>query len=77
MNDSSLDLSARADLDWLAELFGDAKQAAPSVEVGGSSPIDERSTNSFITADDHSMSCHLVISKIANNGQKFYITQQQ
>lgn len=32
MTDSSLDLSARADLDWLAELIGDAKQAAPSVE---------------------------------------------
>lgn len=31
MTDSSLDLSARADLDWLAELIGDAKQAAPSV----------------------------------------------
>lgn len=32
MTDSSLDLSARADLDWLAELIGDAKQAAPAVE---------------------------------------------
>jgi predicted nucleotidyltransferase len=32
MTDSSLGLSARADLDWLAELIGDAKQAAPSVE---------------------------------------------
>lgn len=32
MTDSSLDLSARADLDWLADLIGDAEQAAPSVE---------------------------------------------
>lgn len=32
MTDSSLDLSPRADLDWLAELIGDARQAAPSVE---------------------------------------------
>lgn len=32
MTDSSLDLSARADLDWLTELIGDARQAAPSVE---------------------------------------------
>jgi len=32
MTDLSLDLSAKADLDWLAELIGDAKQAAPSVE---------------------------------------------
>jgi len=32
MTDSSLDLSARADLDWLAELIGDARQAAPAVE---------------------------------------------
>jgi len=29
---SSLDLSARADLDWLADLIGDAQQAVPSVE---------------------------------------------
>jgi predicted nucleotidyltransferase len=32
MTDSSLDLSARADLVWLAELIGDARHAAPSVE---------------------------------------------
>lgn len=32
MTDSSLDLSARSDLDWLTGLIGDAKQAAPSVE---------------------------------------------
>lgn len=32
MTASSLDLSARADLDWLADLIGDAQQAAPSVE---------------------------------------------
>lgn len=32
MTDSSLDLSARADLDWLADLIGDAHQAAPSVQ---------------------------------------------
>ncbi|MBL8271086.1 nucleotidyl transferase AbiEii/AbiGii toxin family protein [Steroidobacter sp.] len=31
MTDSSLDLSARADLDWLAELISDANRAAPSV----------------------------------------------
>lgn len=32
MTASSLDLSARADLDWLADLIGDAQRAAPSVE---------------------------------------------
>lgn len=32
MTASSLDLSARADLDWLADLIGDARQAAPAVE---------------------------------------------
>jgi predicted nucleotidyltransferase len=32
MTASSLDLSARADLDWLADLIGDAQQAVPSVE---------------------------------------------
>lgn len=32
MTNSLLDLSARADLAWLAELIGDARQAAPSVE---------------------------------------------
>jgi predicted nucleotidyltransferase len=32
MTISSLDLSARVDLTWLAELIGDARQAAPSVE---------------------------------------------
>jgi hypothetical protein len=32
MTASSLNLSARADLDWFAELIGDAKQAAPAVE---------------------------------------------
>jgi predicted nucleotidyltransferase len=32
MTNSSLDLSARADLDWLAELIGDAQQAAPRFE---------------------------------------------
>jgi predicted nucleotidyltransferase len=32
MTASSLDLSARADLDWLADLIGDARQAVPSVE---------------------------------------------
>lgn len=32
MTDSLLDLSARADLEWLTELIGDARQAAPSVE---------------------------------------------
>lgn len=32
MTDSSLDLSTRADLGWLAELIGDARRAAPSVE---------------------------------------------
>ncbi len=32
MTASSLDLSARADLEWLADLIGDAQQAVPSVE---------------------------------------------
>lgn len=32
MTASSLDLSARADLGWLADLIGDARQAVPSVE---------------------------------------------
>jgi predicted nucleotidyltransferase len=32
MTDSLLDLSARADLEWLAELIGDARRAAPPVE---------------------------------------------
>lgn len=32
MTASSLDLSARADLNWLAELIGDAQQSAPSVD---------------------------------------------
>jgi len=32
MTNSSLDLSARADLDWLADLIGDARRAVPSVE---------------------------------------------
>jgi predicted nucleotidyltransferase len=32
MTASSLDLSTRADLDWLADLIGDAQQAVPSVE---------------------------------------------
>ena len=32
MTASSLDLSARADLDWLADLIGDAQQAVPAVE---------------------------------------------
>lgn len=32
MTASSLDLSARADLAWLADLIGDAQQAVPSVE---------------------------------------------
>lgn len=32
MTNSSLDLSARADLAWLADLIGDAQRAVPSVE---------------------------------------------
>lgn len=32
MTNSSLDLSARADLDWLADLIGDARAAVPSAE---------------------------------------------
>lgn len=32
MTASSLDLSARADLDWLADLIGDAQQAVPPIE---------------------------------------------
>lgn len=32
MTNSSLDLSARADLGWLADLIGDAQRAVPSVE---------------------------------------------